>query len=110
MKKLLISLLVVLCTFNLSFTNRQSYLATAYCLRGRTAIGIPVRRGIVAADTRLHKLGSSINIEAGAYSGRYLVADTGGAIKHNRIDIWMESCYAASRFGKRKVYVTRVAQ
>jgi 3D (Asp-Asp-Asp) domain-containing protein len=82
------------------------YIATAYCLKGRTASGIMVKRGIVAADTRLHKLNSKIQISnVGSYSGIYLVADRGQKIKNNRIDIWMPSKHEAVVFGKRKVYV-----
>src|SRR5687767_8307378 len=58
-----------------------SFKATAYCLKGRTANGSGVRRGIVAADTRVLPLGTQIQIEAGSYSGTYTVADTGGAVK-----------------------------
>jgi len=97
--------LAVILVGNLSFTNKQVYLATAYCLNGKTASGIRTRRGIVAADPRRHKLGSHINIEAGAYTGRYLVADTGGRIKNRRIDVWVPSKKEARKFGKKKVYV-----
>ena len=81
----------------------RSFTATAYCLQGRTAMGHGVRRGIIAADPRVVKLGSRVNLGAGNYSGEYLVSDTGGGIKGNRIDIWVPSCAEARRFGRRKV-------
>ncbi|HSI88531.1 MAG TPA: 3D domain-containing protein, partial [Pyrinomonadaceae bacterium] len=59
----------------------------------------------IAADPRVLKLGSSVNLGAGNYSGNYLVADTGGKIKGNRVDIWMASCAEARRFGRRTVTV-----
>lgn len=82
-----------------------SFTATAYCLKGRTALGHGVRRGIIAADPRVIRLGSRINLGAGAYSGEYLVSDTGGGVKGRRIDIWMPSCAEARRFGRRTVSI-----
>lgn len=83
-----------------------SFTATAYCLQGRTANGMGVRRGLIAADPRVLRLGSRINLGAGSYSGSYLVADTGGAVKGRRLDIWMPSCSEARRFGRRSVTVS----
>ena len=83
-----------------------SFKATAYCLKGRTASGGSVRRGIVAADTRVLPLGTRITISAGAYSGTYVVADTGGAVKGRILDIWVPSCAEANKFGRRTVKVT----
>ena len=85
--------------------SKGSFTATAYCLKGRTALGHGVRRGIIAADPRILKLGSSINLGAGSYSGSYLVSDTGGNVKGRKIDIWMPSCAEARRFGRRSVTI-----
>ena len=85
--------------------SRGSFSATAYCFSGRTAMGHPVRRGLVAADPRVLRLGSRIVINGGGYSGTYLVSDTGGAIKGKKLDIWMPSCSEARRFGRRTVQV-----
>jgi 3D (Asp-Asp-Asp) domain-containing protein len=82
------------------------YVATAYSLRGRTASGLPVNKGIIAADPRVLPLGSRVKIEAGAYSGEYLVADTGGMVRGKRIDIWTPSSREAMRFGRRTVKLT----
>lgn len=83
-----------------------SYVATAYSLRGRTASGQMVAKGLIAADPRHLPLGSRVRIEAGAYSGEYLVADTGGLVRGRRIDIWTPSTREAMRFGKRTVKLT----
>jgi 3D (Asp-Asp-Asp) domain-containing protein len=83
--------------------SKGSFTATAYCLRGRTAMGHGVRRGIIAADPRVLRLGSRVNLNAGGYSGQYLVSDTGGKIKGKKIDIWVASCAEARRFGRRTV-------
>ena len=84
----------------------EKYTATAYALRGRTASGAHVRRGLIAADRRVLPLGSRVRLEAGGYSGEYLVADTGGAIRGRKIDIWMPSAREALRFGRRAVKLT----
>ena len=85
------------------------YVATAYSLRGRTASGLPVSKGIIAADPRVLPLGSRVRLEAGAYSGEYIVADTGGAVRGKRIDIWTPSSREAMRFGRRTVKLTVLA-
>ena len=83
-----------------------SYVATAYSLRGRTASGRPVAKGLIAADPRHLPLGSRVRLEAGAYSGEYLVADTGGMVRGRRIDIWTPTSREAMRFGRRTVKLT----
>ena len=85
------------------------FTATAYALRGRTASGAMVRRGLIAADRRVLPLGSRVRLEAGAYSGEYLVADRGGAIRGRIIDIWMPSTREAMRFGRRPVKLTVIS-
>ena len=87
-------------------TAAGSFTATAYCLRGRTAMGHGVRKGLIAADPRVLRLGSKVQLGAGAHSGEYLVSDTGGRIKGRKIDIWMASCAEARRFGRRTIQVT----
>ncbi len=79
--------------------------ATAYCLKGRTASGEYVRRGIVAADPKLLPIGTLVHIEAGKYSGVYKVADTGGSIRGRRIDIYVPSYSEAVSFGRKKIKV-----
>ncbi len=86
----------------------QAFRATAYCLKGKTASGGSVRRGIVAADRRILPLGTRINVSAGNYSGSYVVADTGGAIRGRILDIWVPSCSEAKKFGRRSIKVTVV--
>ena len=83
-----------------------SYVATAYSLRGRTASGRMVSRGLIAADPRILPLGSRVKLEVPGYHGEYLVADTGGMIKGKRIDIWIPSSREAMRFGRRTVKLT----
>jgi 3D (Asp-Asp-Asp) domain-containing protein len=82
------------------------YVATAYSLRGRTASGRMVSRGLIAADPAVLPLGSRVRLEHPGYSGEYVVADTGGAIRGRRIDIWTPSASEAMRFGRRTVKLT----
>lgn len=84
----------------------ETFEATAYSLRGRTASGAVTAPGMIAADPRVLPIGSRVRIEAGSYSGEYLVADTGGAVKGKRIDIWTTSTQEAMRFGRRNVKLT----
>lgn len=84
----------------------QTYTATAYSLRGRTASGKPVTRGLIAADPSVLPLGTRVRLEAGSFSGEYLVADTGGAVKGRRIDIWTPTAREALQFGRRAVKLT----
>lgn len=83
-----------------------AFRATAYCLKGRTANGGGVRRGIVAADPRILPLGTRIFINAGSYSGSYVVADTGGAVRGRVLDVWVPNCSEATRFGRKSVTVS----
>ena len=84
----------------------ERFTATAYALRGRTASGAGVRRGLIAADRRVLPLGTRVRLEAGGYSGEYVVADTGGLIRGRKIDIWVPSTREAMRFGRRPVKLT----
>ena len=84
----------------------QMYTATAYSLRGRTASGRLVSRGLIAADPAVLPLGSRVRLEAGSFSGEYIVADTGGAVRGRRIDIWTPSTREAMKFGRRLIKLT----
>lgn len=69
---------------------------------GRTATGVPAEFGVVAVDPRVIPLGTMLYIEG---YGIALAADTGGAIKGNRIDLCFDSRSEALAFGRRKVVV-----
>jgi 3D (Asp-Asp-Asp) domain-containing protein len=61
---------------------------------------------LIAADPRFLPLGSRVKVEAGNYSGEYVVADTGGAVRGRHIDIWTPSAREAMKFGKRVIKLT----
>ena len=76
---------------------------TAYCLRGTTRRDHYVREGIVASDPKVFPLGHYLEIYVGRqYWGRFLIDDTGGAIKGNKLDIWTPTCREARLFGRVK--------
>jgi 3D (Asp-Asp-Asp) domain-containing protein len=81
----------------------RAFRATAYALKGRTRSGKHVEKGVVAADPRVLPLGTVVQVNAGQYSGVYTVHDTGGAIKGNRLDVWVPTTKEARRFGRRNV-------
>lgn len=57
---------------------------------------------VVAVDPRVIPLGTIVEIEG---YGRYVAADTGGAIKGNRIDIHFKTVQECLNFGRRNVKV-----
>lgn len=69
---------------------------------GRTATGIVARYGIVAVDPRVIKLGTFVYVEGYGFA---LAADTGGAIKGNKIDLCFNSRSEALAWGRRPVRV-----
>ncbi|MBO0859004.1 MAG: hypothetical protein J2P21_11125 [Chloracidobacterium sp.] len=80
-----------------------NFQATAYALRGRTASGHYVRRGVIAADPRVIPIGSVVQLITPGYSGIYTVHDTGGKIKGKIVDVWVGSYREARIFGRRQV-------
>jgi 3D (Asp-Asp-Asp) domain-containing protein len=83
-----------------------TFSATAYSLYGRTASGIHVRKGVIAADRRVLPIGTRVKIESGNYTGEYEVCDTGSAVRGKRIDVWVPSTREAMKFGRRNVKLT----
>ena len=84
--------------------------ASAYSIKGTTASGIPSQVGAVAVDPSVIPLGTRLYIECadGTWTyGNAVAADTGGAIKGNKVDLYMETYQEAIKFGRRnaKVYI-----
>jgi 3D (Asp-Asp-Asp) domain-containing protein len=80
-----------------------NFQATAYALRGITASGVYVRRGVIAADPRVIPIGSVVQIVTPGYSGIYTVQDTGRLIKGKIVDVWLPSTREARVFGRRSI-------
>lgn len=68
----------------------------------RCATGLPAGYGKVAVDPRVIRLGSRLYVEGYGFA---IAADTGGAIKGNKIDLGLATYREAMRFGRRKVRV-----
>ena len=79
-----------------------AYLPTDGSSSGSTATGIAAERGIVAVDPNVIPLGTRVYIPG---YGEALAADTGGAIRGNKIDLCMEDYSEAMAFGRRDVTV-----
>jgi len=69
---------------------------------GRTAIGMRATKGIIAVDPRVIPLGSRVYVDG---YGPAIAADTGGAIKGNKIDVCFDTRREALNWGRRTVTV-----
>jgi 3D (Asp-Asp-Asp) domain-containing protein len=67
-----------------------------------TATGLRAQYGVVAVDPRVIPLGTKVFVEGYGFA---IAADTGGAIKGNRIDLCMATNAMCRQFGRRKVKV-----
>ncbi|WP_053083780.1 3D domain-containing protein [Rubeoparvulum massiliense] len=83
------SMVVETTAFNSSETNLSDY----------TAIGLKTRKGIVAVDPSVIPLGTHLYIEGYGYA---VAADRGGAIKGNKVDVYMETLNEAKQYGRKK--------
>lgn len=81
---------------------------TAYCsgCSGTTATGINLRANpdlkVIAVDPRVIPLGSKVWVEG---YGNAVAADTGGAIKGNKVDLFMKNKSDAYKWGRKKVRI-----
>lgn len=81
--------------------------ATAYSpeepgLSDSTATGLKAQKGVVAVDPSFIPLGTRLYVDGYGYA---IAADTGSAIKGNRIDLCYNTLEEALSFGRRKVKV-----
>jgi 3D (Asp-Asp-Asp) domain-containing protein len=70
--------------------------------KGMTASGMPSSRETVSVDPRVVPLGTRLVIDK---VGTRVAADTGGAIKGRRLDIWEPSVAACTQFGRQQLRV-----
>ncbi len=88
---------------NYRVKSELSVESTAYTYTGNnTATGVSPRVGLVAVDPRVIPLGSKLYIEG---YGLAMAADTGGAIKGNRLDVFLNTVKECVAWGRRKVKV-----
>jgi uncharacterized protein YabE (DUF348 family) len=87
----------------LNFKEVRYMEASAYTYTGyRTATGRNPEVGMVAVDPSVIPMGTRLYIEGYGYAH---AADTGGAIKGNRIDLFMEEYAQCIGWGRRQVKV-----
>lgn len=75
---------------------------------GITATGTKVRKGIIAVDPKVIPLGTRVYVEVPGKAADYgyaVAADTGSAIKGNKIDVYLDSNSAVEAWGVKKVRV-----
>jgi 3D (Asp-Asp-Asp) domain-containing protein len=91
-----------------NYKRTMTMVATAYAIGDgmtpgtHTFLGLPAKRGVVAVDPKVIPLGTRLYIEG---YGEALAADTGGAIKGNKIDLCFDSIAEVYAFGLKKVKV-----
>jgi 3D (Asp-Asp-Asp) domain-containing protein len=83
--------------------------ATAYCYGNITKTGTsPVEGRTIAVDPEVIPLGSRVYVSCESWpevNGWYIAEDTGGVIKGNIIDVYMQDYDTCLQFGRRQVEV-----
>ncbi len=69
---------------------------------GYTALGLKVRKGIVAVDPEVIPLGTKLYVQGYGWA---IAGDVGGAIKGYRIDVFFPTYQEAINWGRRRVKV-----
>jgi len=96
---------------NIRFERALEVTATAYCpcticcgpyANGYTHTGIPARKGVIAVDPAVIPLGTRVYVEGYGFA---VAADTGSAIKGQRVDVCFDTHPEALSWGMRKVKV-----
>ncbi len=78
-----------------------SVVSTAYCTGSITSTGTKPRWGVIAVDPRVIPYGTKVYIPQ--FDMVFRAEDTGGAIKGNKIDIYMNSKSQAVNWGRRTI-------
>jgi len=90
---------------SIRFERAIEVLSTAYCpcikccgpnARGITRMGLPAKKGVIAVDPRVIPLGSRVYVDGYGFA---LAADTGSAIKGDRIDVCFDTHQEALVWG-----------
>ncbi|MBQ0079321.1 MAG: DUF348 domain-containing protein [Eubacterium sp.] len=84
------------------YRKKLTVKAYSYTGGGRTAMGTRARVGEIAVDPRVIPLGTKVYIPG---IGERRAEDTGGNIKGNTIDIYMNSVGACRRWGRRTITI-----
>lgn len=88
------------------YMSATAYTANCNGCSGVTATGINLHTNpgskVIAVDPNVIPLGSKVWVEGYGYA---IAGDTGGAIKGNRIDVFVPTKEQAYRFGRKKVKI-----
>lgn len=96
---------------SITYKKKLNCIATAYSNHSTTATGrMPVRNkgglSTIAVDPSVIPLGSKVYVDGYGYA---IAADTGGAIKGNRIDIYLNSSSECNAWGVRSADLLVIA-
>lgn len=88
------------------YVSSTAYTASCSGCSGYTATGINLKANpnvkVIAVDPRVIPLGTKVYVEGYGYA---IAADTGSAIKGNKIDVFFPSNSAAYRWGNKRVKI-----
>ena len=88
------------------YVNSTAYTAHCSGCSGTTATGVNLRANpgakVIAVDPSVIPLGTKVHVEGYGYA---VAADTGSAIKGNKIDVFLPSKSAAYRWGSKQVKI-----
>jgi len=77
--------------------------STAYTFTGnKTATGVQPSQGMIAVDPKVIPLGSRVYVEGYGYA---IAADTGGAIRGNRIDVFFPTLRQCINWGRKSIHI-----
>lgn len=96
---------------NINYKRKLNCVATAYSNHSNTATGrTPVRNegglSTIAVDPSVIPLGSKVYVDGYGYA---VASDTGGAIKGNKVDVYLNSSSECNNWGRKSVNVLLVA-
>jgi len=88
------------------YVNSTAYTANCNGCSGTTATGVNLKANpnakVIAVDPSVIPLGTKVYVEGYGYA---VAADTGSAIKGNKIDVFLSSKSAAYRWGSKRVKI-----
>lgn len=88
------------------YVTATAYTANCSGCSGVTATGLNLKANpsskVIAVDPSVIPLGSKVWVEGYGYA---IAADTGGAIKGNKIDVFISSKSQAASWGRKKVRI-----
>ena len=88
------------------FVTSTAYTANCSGCSGTTATGVNLHANpnskVIAVDPRVIPLGTKVHVEGYGYA---IAADTGGAIKGNKIDVFFPSKQMHMNWGRKKVKI-----